>query len=154
MNLAKRVKRGAKYLDKNSPGWEQELDLDILELSNPSVCILGQALGGFYSGMRELGLSEHKAEKLGFSLKSEDFDGLREWGDEDQLWSMLTEEWVRLVDNRLHPNLDNIPEPPRPTITVTFSTDANHTQMSRFLAVVEQAATLLPEGTVNVNHEE
>jgi hypothetical protein len=39
---AARVKRGAKWLDQNVPGWERRINVRTLDLENGSSCICGQ----------------------------------------------------------------------------------------------------------------
>lgn len=40
----KEVAAGAAWLDENFPGWEREIDLGTLDMSNCSACICGQSL--------------------------------------------------------------------------------------------------------------
>lgn len=49
---AKRVARGAAYLDDVDPTWYRAVDPDTLELSSGSSCILGQLHGEFRLGLR------------------------------------------------------------------------------------------------------
>lgn len=39
---AVRVKRGARWLDENFPGWEKRIDTTTLDLANGETCICGQ----------------------------------------------------------------------------------------------------------------
>ena len=48
------VKRGVKALDKGRPGWEKEIDLTRLDLSEPNVCMLGQLYGNYTRGLNAL----------------------------------------------------------------------------------------------------
>lgn len=41
-----RVKRGAALLDEVIPGWDQKIDLNVLVLSDPALCVLGQVYAG------------------------------------------------------------------------------------------------------------
>lgn len=36
------ARRGADWLDRRCPGWVQRIDLEVLQLSDPEVCVLGQ----------------------------------------------------------------------------------------------------------------
>lgn len=38
------VARGAAWLDENFPGWERRVDLSILDISDPALCICGQVV--------------------------------------------------------------------------------------------------------------
>jgi len=51
-HAAKRVARGAAYLDEVDPTWYRAVDPDTLELSSGSSCILGQLHGEFRLGLR------------------------------------------------------------------------------------------------------
>ena len=49
-----RAKIGATYLDVVRPGWAAEINLDILDLSNCEVCVLGQLYGNFWPAAENL----------------------------------------------------------------------------------------------------
>lgn len=40
----KEVIAGSQWLDENFPGWEREIDLGELDITDCEVCVLGQAL--------------------------------------------------------------------------------------------------------------
>lgn len=46
-----RVRRGAAYLDGADGGWRERIDVDRLELSDGSHCVLGQLHGDFQAGL-------------------------------------------------------------------------------------------------------
>jgi hypothetical protein len=41
---AKRVARGAAFMDEFYPGWERKVDVTILDISSPDQCICGQVI--------------------------------------------------------------------------------------------------------------
>lgn len=61
---AKEVAAGAEWLDSNCPGWEREIDLGSLDISDCANCVLGQSLrtiatekgyeSGYHYGVDEL----------------------------------------------------------------------------------------------------
>lgn len=48
-----RVKRGAKWLDENFPGWEGRIDLDTLDVSSGIDCICGQVFADKVDDLQE-----------------------------------------------------------------------------------------------------
>ncbi|HJS83715.1 MAG TPA: hypothetical protein VJ742_12865 [Nitrososphaera sp.] len=48
------VENGAQWLDIVSPGWELQVDLKLLDMAKPSVCIAGQLFGLKNQDMRWL----------------------------------------------------------------------------------------------------
>lgn len=52
--IAKRVERGAALLDRERPGWEEDVDLGRLQMTSTCDCILGQIFGTYTSGFKEL----------------------------------------------------------------------------------------------------
>jgi hypothetical protein len=45
--MAFRVSEGAKWMDRHRPGWFETLDIELLDISECDVCVLGQICGGF-----------------------------------------------------------------------------------------------------------
>lgn len=41
------VKRGIYWLDENHPNWAQDIDLEKLDMSECTECVIGQAVGGY-----------------------------------------------------------------------------------------------------------
>ena len=62
----KTVARGVALLDERLPGWDEEIDVDNLKLSDSCGCVLGQLFGHYDKGRRVLGLSDDDAKHLGF----------------------------------------------------------------------------------------
>jgi hypothetical protein len=56
--LEERVARGAALLDGKFPQWEGKLDVDALDIKHINSCVLGQLYGGYYTGVRELGIND------------------------------------------------------------------------------------------------
>ncbi len=72
--LESAVSRGAKLLDKKSPGWRKKIKISKLDLYSDINCICGQLSDGYaYKFLEELGLSsfnEDDASKYGFMCPS------------------------------------------------------------------------------------
>jgi hypothetical protein len=97
------VGRGAALLDRECPGWENEIDLTRLDLSSVYDCVLGQIYGveparrryarpGYSYGREELGIGCIQASiDHGFSLGHDplSYD-----------YRSLTSEWAHLVATR------------------------------------------------------
>jgi hypothetical protein len=85
---------GAELLDHVSPGWEEEIDLDSLDLASYPRCILGQLFGSFETGYADL--SECLGlvyEQLDCDLFGFEISGLADYAD-------LTEDWRTLITDR------------------------------------------------------
>ena len=85
-----RLERGIALLDRKHPGWENEIDLDALDLSNVRYCVLGQVYGDFGDGLRQIneGLNWSSASQFGFMA----------WGRET--YPRLTEKWRKIIERR------------------------------------------------------
>lgn len=92
--IAERVQAGCEFLDQIRPGWETSIDLTVLDLSDCTVCVVGQ-VGGPEA---ELGLwalthdDKHLDDgwpvKLGFN-------------DAEEQYSSLTRAWKKAIRARL-----------------------------------------------------
>lgn len=82
------VKRGAQYLDKTDPGWENKINLDTLNLRNCHVCILGQLDSDFWEEIKRRDMTFDDAAEYGFAIHL--------W-DSNKNWDLLTEEWKKVI---------------------------------------------------------
>lgn len=58
IDYAARVAKGVALLDEKKPGWEREIDLEALDISDGNFCVTAQLYGGLWrNGLRELGLT-------------------------------------------------------------------------------------------------
>jgi hypothetical protein len=57
-HATQRVRRGAELLDRHRPGWEWQVDIEHLNLSDTDFCLLGQLYGDYHSGCDALGLGQ------------------------------------------------------------------------------------------------
>jgi hypothetical protein len=101
------VCRGVWFLDEHVPGWEDQIDLDTLDLNSTERCVLAQlwlaqhprtrARGHAYDRMLTLlKLPEEVALSLGFLAEDTDtYDG------DLALYERLTKAWKRVIRRRL-----------------------------------------------------
>lgn len=57
LTLEDRVARGADWLDTNYPDWWRTINLDLLDVGDCTVCVLGQLYGDFEEGARRFAQS-------------------------------------------------------------------------------------------------
>jgi hypothetical protein len=91
ITIAGRVKAGAHYLDRATPGWYREVDLDQLSMVKTDRCVLAQLDGGYYRGLDRFGDALEVVETLGFTTD----------GSDDAEWDTLTAYWVAEIRRRL-----------------------------------------------------
>jgi len=85
----KTVARGVELLDERLPGWDEEITVENLNLSNCRECVLGQLFGEYDKGLRVLGLSSKDAKSLGFYR----------WPGPSR-WESLSKAWRDIVRSR------------------------------------------------------
>ena len=88
-----RVKRGMEWLDKKrgEKDWACGIDLEDLQISSYSYCILGQLYDGFGDGCEKLKIQDFGSftVSLGFMI-----------GEEDYNWNPLNDEWKKQLTER------------------------------------------------------
>lgn len=101
-SIAARVALGAVYLDREHPGWDQNIDLDALDMANATLCILGQLYGYWtyhfdhVSRWSKWGrLGNRPGEEWGLFTESHGF-----YGPDEEENARLTDEWRRFVTGR------------------------------------------------------
>jgi hypothetical protein len=95
----KNVKRGAALLDREQPGWRDQIDLSTLNLSNGCFCVLGQVFGLYEEGLCFLWNTDvfydsstaENAVEHGFTI---DISRMP-FRDEEDAWRALQEAWVK-----------------------------------------------------------
>jgi len=98
--IAERVARGADWLDGNSPGWQERIDLGRLDLANACLCVLGQVFAeaaeadeyagdSYYWAQDELGVDPLF---LGFDLTTSEVSV--------EAWQAIDAEWRALIADR------------------------------------------------------
>jgi hypothetical protein len=95
--IAKNVERGAVFLDAELPGWDDNINLERLQLGSTCYCVLGQQIkrgpdaAGRYQRVAEwLEVDPYgvEARRLGFMV----------WGR--QTYRQLTRSWKLLIERR------------------------------------------------------
>lgn len=86
------AERGADLLDDMSPGWFNLVDLNTLEMSLFSTCVLGQVYGEYGLGMESLGfdINNEVGARYGFHANRGELD-----------YNRLNASWKALVKARL-----------------------------------------------------
>jgi hypothetical protein len=90
--MTRRVERGAILLDRECPGWENEVDPASLRMDEAENCVLGQ-IHGDYAGAIEALFSGSAVEAAGYGFE------LARTGD---LYASLAIIWRQQIDNRKH----------------------------------------------------
>lgn len=80
-----RIKRGLELLDTEARGWENEIDLTILDMGDSDVCILGQLYGTYRDGLEALTLSL-SPEEAGFERVAG-----------ESTYTELTQTWTEII---------------------------------------------------------
>lgn len=93
--LGQRVARGAAQLDGVRPGWEKQIDLEVLDIGSGLDCVWGQVFGSYTKGLHVLGLDDKEAERLGTTLTDP------QYAMGESRWVALTQAWARQVRKRL-----------------------------------------------------
>ncbi|WP_433332467.1 hypothetical protein [Spirillospora sp. CA-294931] len=68
------VQAGAKLLDRNRPGWEREIDLHEMDVSDPWRCPLAQLFGSYTEGLDRLDVNDSMV--FGFESGRADYSDL------------------------------------------------------------------------------
>lgn len=95
------MSRGASVLDEMRPGWEFDVNPDILDMGNPGYCVLGQLSnnGSYSSEMRKVQayLRAERAEVEGPTATYYGFDAL---SNMSYYYDELTEAWAFEIRKR------------------------------------------------------
>jgi hypothetical protein len=59
---------GIGYLNVHRPGWRRKINLEKLDLADPTCCVLGEVYGDYSIGTNALGFQPGEAEKFGFYI--------------------------------------------------------------------------------------
>jgi hypothetical protein len=71
VDVADRVARGAKLLDKRGPPkWAARIDVEQLNLASPCACVLGQLYGTYYAGVQVMGEWVSSPTAAGFNVSA------------------------------------------------------------------------------------
>lgn len=81
--LEARVERGAALLDRELPDWRERVHVGALDMRSCALCVVGQVLGSYLSGMTSLGFVDGASH--GFDCGED--DALCVWDYLDTLWT-------------------------------------------------------------------
>lgn len=94
MTIEERVLNGAARLDERVPGWDAQIDLNILDVESTMRCVVGQTFGDYDLGLGILNIPSPKGHSYGFSLS----ESTALAGTES--YAQLTEAWLTLIEAR------------------------------------------------------
>lgn len=94
-SIETRVQKGMQLLDKNRPGWDQHIDLAVLDIARGDRCALGQTYGAYYFGIQALGLTLGESRDHGFHSASYAL-----YPQIDREYEVLTAEWRHQIKTR------------------------------------------------------
>ena len=108
VSTQERVTAGAFALDAAKPGWENQIDLDRLDVSSPVNCVLGQLYGEYTNapkslrmGETELGFYANSVTKVDGMSLADYFDCMTSLSKEVHAeYEALTSAWKDLVTSR------------------------------------------------------
>lgn len=94
-SMAERVRAGVQLLDAcNSPDWRDRINIVRLDLSDVSMCVLGQVYGSYGLGVRRLHLEATDEFAYGFHAqvprRGSSIPSAR-------IWPLLTEAWKQAL---------------------------------------------------------
>lgn len=92
--IAERVQAGCEWLDKIRPGWDRDIDLTVLDLSDCTVCVVGQLT----DGESEAGIWALMADYPGDSDDAWPIE--LGFNDVEEQYEALTGEWYRVIRAR------------------------------------------------------
>lgn len=112
MTVEQRVAKGAEWLDSERPGWELEIDVATLDLSNTCLCVLGQV---YSAAALSCQCQAHKLEYMcnfngqaaGFNWVHNHMNHGPQWMwehgfDDLHTFTQLQPAWLSLIKERLN----------------------------------------------------
>lgn len=116
-NAKELVELGVEELDHIMPNWYSLVDLTRLDLEEPLQCVLGQLEPHLPIIAPSSSVEDELAEeyndafdraliKLDWSGDNSREYGFNRWGWDDPTWSELTQEWKRVISNKIRRNLN------------------------------------------------
>lgn len=104
------VNRGATLLDRERPGWHQEIDLEMFNMRNSCRCVVGQLYKIVDKQRGVITCSVPWAGSrydptYGFDFDTNDYcnighDGNSDFEDTGEAWRLLEETWITLIEER------------------------------------------------------
>lgn len=87
------VDEGMEFLNDEVPFWQDDVDIQTLDMATWNECLLGQMYGNFGLGLEALGIDEDEAQAMGFISPP----GALGLAVEEEVYAMLTGEWVSRI---------------------------------------------------------
>lgn len=83
--MEERVDRGVALLDEKFPSWKRVVSAEVLDMSQPDLCIMGQLFGGYGIGLDNIGIDNYEAEQYGFDVTLNS-NGVESYRDLNHEW--------------------------------------------------------------------
>ena len=93
MTTQERIDKGIAWLDEVRPGWEKEINVERLDMSEMNNCILGQLFSNIRMVEFFVGLNDFKF----VDIKKHGFDTLS-----GESYEVLRDGWINVIQNRLN----------------------------------------------------
>ncbi len=111
------VKRGAVLLDKERPGWRDEINLSTLDLADGCFCILGQVFGYYSDGVWAVFDVDPSDDDcfVEAGVSTEDFQVVVSHGFtidrplRSHKWRLLQEAWIAELDGSASQQSEPLP---------------------------------------------
>src|SRR4051794_6042993 len=104
--LRRRVRRGARLLDEKVPDWPSRIDPELLDMSSPNSCIVGQTFASsensYNVGLTQLGLDAVNDGDVVHGFEHGHGITSHTVGEE---YSVLAELWLEEAKDRLNAGL-------------------------------------------------
>lgn len=101
--LRRRVRRGARLLDKKVPDWPSRIDPALLDMSSPNSCIVGQTFASsensYNVGLAQLGIDTLSAGDVTHGFEH---GPVCTSGSAAEEYSVLAELWLEEAKERLN----------------------------------------------------
>lgn len=92
------VNRGIEFLDTHIPGWEDDIDMEKLNMSSQCNCVVGQLLG-FYRALHTVFPHAAKGSYYGFDIPTD--VSFNQLPFVDNLWGALEDVWKERINAKV-----------------------------------------------------
>ena len=93
-SMKERIESGMQMLDSRLSGWQLNVDVETIDMRNPSECIGGQLRGHFLVFLCEFRIKLHEAVAMGFNILEPDGP------DADLEYETLNRAWKLALGRR------------------------------------------------------
>lgn len=76
-HVYRRVRRGARFLDRNHPGWHNKVDTGRLDVFDSDRCVAAQLYGNYWKGIDALRIPETRVYRYGMQEAPDRVENVR-----------------------------------------------------------------------------